>query len=267
MTRTSGQAPRGLTPRRIALATLAGLAVTHPYGAANVFVGKAVAEQTAMAGDGGKAGVMLSEGMSAFLTRLGYFEGTYRIVAALYLGGEGALARAHLEDSHHAFYEDIEPALAETGAAGFAVEAEAFVAAVRGDAGVSAVEETYAALMAALGRTRAAVNPSGYAQLMSVHDLIRLAAAEYDGGVSAGAVDVAIEYRDSWGFYATAKARAEELAAGGDVLLAKAGVDVLAQLDGVEALYPDLAAETAATDPSQLAAAAGWSEIIALRQK
>jgi len=272
MTKAPIAAPRLITPKPIALATLAGMAVAQPFDSADIFVGKALAEaantaSAGEAGEAGEAGVVLSEGPSAFLTKLGYFEGTYRIAAALYLGGDAAAAQAHLEESHHAFYEDIAPALAEYQAAGFAEEAEAFLAAINGDLGADAVREAYASLMTAIEGNVMSAQPSAYDRLLSVHELIKLAAAEYDGGVSDGVVEIPIEFRDSWGFYETARTRAAALAAGGDVSLAKAGVDVLAQLDGVEALYPALTSETGASDPSQLSVAAGWAEIIALRLK
>jgi hypothetical protein len=265
-------APRLITPRRIALATVAGISVTHSYGVQDMFVGKAYAETASKAeagegGEAGEAGVVLSEGPAGFLTKLGYFEGTYRIAASLYLSGARDGAKAHLEESHHAFYEDIEESLAKYKAIGFAREAEVFLAAVNEDKGNVAVTEAYDALMTAIDGNIISASPSGYDRLMSVHELIKLAAAEYEGGVTEGAVDIVIEYRDSWGFYETARARAERLARGTDVSLAKAGADVLAQLEGVEALYPSLTSDTAAVDASQLSVAAGWAEIIALRLK
>ena len=87
------------------------------------------------------------------------------------------------------------------------------------------------------------------------------------GGVEDGTVGIPIEYRDSWGFYETARLRAEALAASGDPAAAKAGGEVLAKLSGLDALYPGMTAASASSDPSPLAAAAGWVEIIALRQK
>lgn len=258
---------RLVTPRRIALATVAGMAVAQPQAFGQLIATKAMAEQSGEAGEAGEAGVELTEGPSEFLTKLGYFEGTYRIASELYLSGARDLAKAHMEDSHHAFYEDIEPFLAEYGAAGFAPEAEAFTMAIAQDAGDDAVKAAYVALIAAVGQSATSANASAYDKLMSLRDLVTLAAAEYDGGVSEGAVEVPIEYRDSWGFYETARVRALRFAEGGDVALAKAGADVLAQLDGVEALYPNLTSETASADPSQLSVAAGWIEIIALRQK
>ena len=260
--------PRRVSPRKWAVLAATGLATAAApvmlplLGAAPAFAA------SGEAGEAGEAGVVLSEGPSAFLTRLGYFEGTYRIVAELYLSGERDLARVHQEDSHHAFYEDIEPSLAEYGAPGFATEAEAFANAITQGASDQEVRAALNALLAGLSKAAAAAEAPAFQQIKSLQDLITLAAAEYEGGVEDdGTVELAIEYRDSWGFYEVARQRAAAMAASGDAALAKAGREVLEQLDGAEALYPSLIAETAATDPSQLSVAAGWIEIIALRHK
>ncbi len=263
---TTRKTPRLVTPRRIALATVAGMAVTQPQTLANLFASKAYAAG-AEQGEAGEAGVELSEGPAQFLTKLGYFEGTYRIAAKLYSQGAHKGAADHLEESHHAFYEDIEPALAEYKASGFAAEAEAFDTAVAEDAGEEAVKAAYEALMQAVAASAESANASTYDKLMSLHDLVTLAAAEYDGGVSEGVVELPIEFRDSWGFYETARARAEGYAAHADAALANAGAEVLEQLAGADVLYPSLTSDTGAKDPSQLTVAAGWIEIIALRAK
>lgn len=198
---------------------------------------------------------------------MGYFEGTYRIVSDLYLSGKRDLARAHLEESHHAFYEDVVPMLAEYNAPAFDDEAEAFTSAILEDATDDTVIATRDALYTALEATSAASVASTFERLQSLHDLMSLAAAEYDGGVANGTVDVAIEYRDSWGFYSTAKSRAEVLARSDDKAMAKAANDVLTRLDGLDAFYPGLDAEATIGDSSMLHAAAGWLEIIALPNK
>ncbi|WP_197915789.1 hypothetical protein [Thiosulfatihalobacter marinus] len=269
---TSPKTLRNVTPRRWTLAgTVAAtaLAAAHPVvvgavSVASTLPGSAAhASEGGEAGESGEAGVELSEGPSAFLTQLGYFEGTYRIIAQLYLDGERDLARAHMEESHHAFYEDIEAALAGYDAPGFRAEDAAFVAAVRDGAEDAELRAAFEALLTALARNAAAPGASLRDRLMSIKDMVALAAADYAGGVAGdGAVDIAIEYRDSWGFYNVARARAQALADAGE----QAGRDVLEQLDGLEALYPGLASDTAATDASQLSVATGWIEIIALRQ-
>lgn len=260
-------ASRQVNPRKWAVITVAGLAAAQPVVLAGLAANPVRADQAAEAGEAGEAGVEMSEGPSAFLTKLGYFEGTYRIAAELYLTGKRAVAREHLEESHHAFYEDIEEALAKYGASGFAEEADAFVQAIADDASDTEVRKRLEVLLAAVAQSAQASGASAYEQLLSIRELVALAAAEYDGGVDDGKVEMAIEYRDSWGFLETARMRAAALAAGDDAALAEAGRDVLAQLDGAEALYPGLTATEAAADPAQLALAAGWIEIIALRQK
>ena len=261
---------RRVSPRKWAVLAATGLATaTAPavlplLSPAPAF---AASGEAGEAGEAGEGGVVLSEGATGFLTQLGYFEGTYRIIANLYLSGARDLARAHQEESHHAFYEDIEPALAKHDAPGFAAEAEAFAAAVRGDASDEEVEAALETLLQGLNKAAAAAEAPTYERLSSLRDLVALAAAEYDGGVEAGKVELAIEYRDSWGFYEVARQRAAAMSASDEAVLAKAGKDVLEQLDGAEALYPSLTTDTASTDPSQLAVAAGWIEIIALRHK
>lgn len=263
-------APRRVSARRWALAGTAislALAGTAPTPVAKLLVTPAHASDAAEAGEAGESGVDLAEGPSAFLTSLGYFEGTYRIAARLYLDGHREGAAAHLDESHHAFYEDIETYIAEYSAPGFAPEAEAFTAAIMQDQGDETVRATYDALMARVATNAAAAKASAYDQAISVHDLIELAAAEYEGGVDAGEVVMAIEYRDSWGFFETARVRAEAFTQSGDDALATAGKDILEHLAAVDALYPSLTSETASPDAADLVVAAGWSEMIALRLK
>lgn len=260
--------PRKVTPRKLALLTATSLAAAAPlalpiFAAGGVVV--ATAAEASEGGEGGEAGVARSDGPSAYLTELGYFEGTYLIIAALYLGGERELARAHMEESHHAIYEDIAPKLAERGAPGFDAAAQAFADVVAGDAGDDAVKAAFETLMAQVAEARAAAGLSLHHQLISIRDLLALAHAEYQGGVEAGTVEVPIEYRDSWGFYEVARLRVAALAS--DPATAEAGQALLDRLEGLEALYPGLTVETAPDDPAPLAAAAGWADIAALRHE
>ena len=285
MTDSNDNAPRRIAPRKWAIATLAGLAVAQPAVWTGLSAGPALAEQAAEAGEAGEeaavspateageagesgeGAVELSEGPTGFLTQLGYFEGTYRIAAALYLGGGHDAAREHLDESHHAFYEDIEEALETYRAPGFEAEANAFLTAIADDAAEAEVQARLDTLLAAVSATAAAAGATAHDRLMSIRDLVALAEAEYEGGVEDGHVEMAIEYRDSWGFWETARQRALAMAAGGDPALAEAGRDVLEQLAGTEALYPGLTAAETGKAPGDLTLAAGWIEIIALRQK
>lgn len=268
----SPETSRRVHPRKL---TLAGLAAGALVAAQPAALGPLLATALplpagAAAGEGGEAGeggVVLSEGPAEFLTSLGYFEGAYRIAVRLYLDGDRAAAAEHLEDSHHAFYEDIEEQIARYGAPGFAQEAAAFTSAIIDDKGDAAVRDSYAIVMAKVAENANAAGASAYDRAMSVHDLVELATAEFEGGVDAGEVIVPIEYRDSWGFYETARARAEAFAASDDAGLAGAGADLLDHLAGVAALYPSLTSDKAAADPADLVVATGWSEIIALRLK
>ncbi|MDU8925993.1 hypothetical protein RXV86_01210 [Alisedimentitalea sp. MJ-SS2] len=255
---------RTVKPRKWTALTAAGLIAVQPVIAQVVFT---TPSHAAESGEAGEAGIEMSEGPSAFLTRLGYFEGTYRIAAELYLIGERDGARAHLEESHHAFYEDIEDALVKYAAPGFSEEAAAFLKAISEDAANDEVSARLAVLLTAMAGTADAAQASAYDRLLSIRELVALAAAEYEGGVDEGRVELAIEYRDSWGFLAVAKIRALSMMEGEDEVLAKAGGEVLEQLEGTVALYPGLTATEAAKDASQLAVAAGWIEIIALRQR
>ena len=267
--------PRTVSPRKWALLTATSLAAAAPLALPVLSAGgllyatSAEAGEAGEAGEGGEsgeAGVARSEGPSAFLTELGYFEGTYLIIANLYLSGDKDTARAHMEESHHAMYEDIAPKLADLGAPGFDAAAKTFNDAVADgapDAEVSAALETLLAEVKAAGK---AAKLSLRDQLVSIKDLLALSHAEYEGGVDDGEVEVPIEFRDSWGFYETARLRAEAMAADSDPATARAGEAVLEKLAGLDTLYPSLTAERAPADPSPLAAAAGWVEIIALRQ-
>lgn len=263
---------RTVKPRKWTLAgtvAASALAVAHPVMVAGLSASAVVHGSVAEASEGGEsgeAGVTLTEGPATFLTKLGYFEGTYRIILALYLSDERELARAHMEESHHAWYDDIEPQLTEYDAPGFADEDAAFTAAVATNVSDADVQAAFEALIAAMGHSASASGASLRDQVMSLKDLMALSAAEYGGGVEEGAVEIPIEYRDSWGFYETARERAVSMSQSGDAATAKAGADVLKRLGGLDALYPSLTAETASNDASPLAGAAAWIEIIALKQ-
>lgn len=266
---------RRVTPRKWALAgTIAAstLAAAQPSVISTLSVAAMMVGSTAdaagasEAGEAGEAGVALTEGPAKFLTKLGYFEGTYRIIATLYLEGDRDLAREHMEESHHAFYEDIEDQLAEYKAQGFKSEHDVFLKLIEDDAPFGDVMMALNTLLDAVTETGLSSNAPLREEIMSFKDLMTLAAAEYEGGVEDGKVTLAMEYRDSWGFYETARRRAVNMSEAPDEIRAQAGKDVLERLEGLGALFPTLTSDTASTDQPALSAAAGWVEIVALRQ-
>lgn len=258
---------RPVTPRRWALAgTVLGLAAggVAPAPLTQLVLAPALAAE---AGESGEAGIVRAEGPAEYLTELGLFEAAHRITAALYGMGEVALAQEHLEASHHAYYEDIAPHVAAHGAPDFEAAAARFAEAVMAGAAPDVVASTEAQVLAAIATAYAAAMASPHDQLLSMKDLVAVAAADYEGGVEAGKVSFAQEYRDAWGFVEVARARAEAMAASPEAAQSKAGRAVLEQLDGLGALFPALVVDAAGGDPTLLPAAAAWIEIIALRVK
>ena len=261
---------RLVTPRRWALAgTVAGMALSAvaPVGLSLVAARPAMAQEAAAseAGEAGESAVALTEGPAAYLTELGLFEAAHRIVGALYAQGWMALAREHLEASHHAYYEDLVEDLEKYGAPGFEEAAQAFADAVEAGAGPEKVAAAEARVLEAIEAARASSGASPADALMSMKDLVAVAAADYASGVEEGAVTLGQEYRDAWGFIAVVRAQAEHLAASPEPARAKAGTDVLAQLDALAPLFPGLTATEAGGDPTLIPAASAWIEIIALR--
>lgn len=259
---------RTVSPKRWALVTATSLAtITAPAITTILTTTAAHATAGAEAGEAGEAGVVLTGGSTEFLTRLGYFESTYRIIATLYLEGHRDLAREHMEASHHAFYEDIEEKLTEYSAPGFIAEADAFNAAIADDAGEEQVLTALGNVVAALRTNEQSAGATLSETIMSLKDLMALAAAEYSYGVHEGKVEAGIEYRDSWGFYETTRLRAVAMNDSEDADTAKAGAAILEQLEGLDALYPSLTATDASDSAVDLTVASGWIEIIALRNK
>ena len=263
---------RTVSPRKWALVTATSLATISSPAITTLLTTTAASAETgvaaaAEAGEAGESGVVLTDGPTEFLTRLGYFEGTFRIIANLYLSGNRDLAREHMELSHHAWYEDVEELLAEYHAPGFVAEHQAFMDAVTNDASDDDVQSARDAVLTALNANGMASQATLFEQLMSIKDLTALATAEFEGGVSEGTVEADIEFRDSWGFYETARQRALVLSTSADAAAAKAGTQVLEQMEGLEEYYPGLTATEAPVDATGLAVAAGWIEIIALRNK
>ena len=102
--------PRLVVPRRTLLTGTA--AVFGTLSAAPVWA--QAASEGGEGGEGGEGAAMADlDGPVEMLVELGLFEATHRIVAALYAEGLANDARSHLEQSHHASFEDIEHALEE----------------------------------------------------------------------------------------------------------------------------------------------------------
>ncbi len=223
--------------------------------------------QSAEGGEGGEGGEgAAAEGLSpdvAWLVDLGLFAATHRIVAELAATGHPDLARAHLDQSHHAYYDDLEDRLADRGLPGFEAEAQAFTAAVAAD-DPAAVATTAATVLAALDRAGADLSPRD--RMQAAEQLLRTAADDYAAGVQDGAVTAPQEYRDAWGFAEAARALTAQVAAASDPAVAAAGQAALDALAPVAPLFPDIAASAIpAADPSVLAGAAARVELAALR--
>lgn len=222
---------------------------------------------TSEAGEAGEAGIVVPEGPAEFLTELGKFEATHLIVAALYASGDTAQAVEHLEQSHHAYYDDLEHDLEEYGAREFEDEAEDFADLVTDGASAKKVAKAADKVMTAIAAARKSIDAPARDQLFAAKALLDTAAADYAAGVDETRIEAPQEYRDAWGFVEAARIIARELAASEDDRTAKAGQDALAQIDTVAPLFPALSATQAGGDLSLLAAAAAWVEIIGLRLK
>jgi hypothetical protein len=185
-------------------------------------------------------------------------------VAALYAEGAVDTAREHLEQSHHAYYEDLQDDLAEHGAAPFADEAKAFAEAVKNGADAGTVAAAAEAVLAAIAAAHA--SEAAAEEMKAAEALVRIAYEDFNGGVDAGEILAPQEYRDAWGFVDVARARLERLAESPDAEVAKAGQGGLTALEPVAALFAGgLTAERAGDDPSLIAGAAARIEIAGLR--
>lgn len=216
-------------------------------------------------GEGGESGHAMDSAPIRFLTDLDMFEAAYTIAAAQYAGGDRAGALEQLETSHHALYADLAPHLAEIGAPGFADAVRAFHDAIARGAPEAEVSARLDTLLAAIDAARAAADATPVDRVMVIRNLLNDAAADFAGGVENGEILSAHEYRDAWGFFHVAKARAQALADSTDPALSQAGHDVLAQIDRAAPLFPTLDPATAPGDPASLSVAAAWIEIIGLR--
>ncbi|MEZ5752820.1 MAG: hypothetical protein R3D60_12940 [Paracoccaceae bacterium] len=256
--------PRRVSPRRWAAATTAVLATAiAPISGPLMLTGAAFAQ--AESGEAGEAGMIPQDTTAGFLAELGLFEAAHRIVGALYARGDIDEARDQLAGSHHALYEDLADDLASRQAPGFAAETADFAQAVNTGASSEIVEARLQNLLAAVELARLATTDSAYERVMGLKLLLDVANADFSGGVDNGEILSDHEYRDAWGFVETVRAGAQAMTLAPDAAQAQAGRDILAQLERIAPLFPDLQATAAPGDPNLIAAAAGWVEIIALR--
>jgi hypothetical protein len=259
MTDDRNRGPRLVMPRRY---MIAGTIVT--VGALAAAGARAQSAEGGEGGEGGEGAVL--EGLDAgaeFLTELGLFEATHRIVAGLYLGGATAAAAEHLEYSHHASYEDIEDDIAARGAPGFEPAVGAFAAAVAAGAPAGEVAQLSEAVLAGVEAARAGAAPAD--EMKAAEQLLRASAGDYEASVTGGAVTEAQEYRDAWGFAEVARLRLAALAAAPDAEVAAAAGAALAALDPLAEALPGLTATAAPGDPSVILGAAARVELSAYR--
>lgn len=261
-------AARVVSPRSWALAS--GLAAVSALGVTAPLATPALAQATpaapaAESGEAGEAGMQVQDPAIEYLAKLGLFEASYRIAVALYGTGAHAEAAAHLETSHHAFYDDIADDIAAHGARPFGDKARALTQAIANGDSDEVVTELATALFSAIAAAADAAHPTPGERIMAMHELMDVAAADYKGGVENGKVIEPHEYRDAWGFVETVRARALRLAASDKPDVAQAGRDVLEQVNMLAPLFPSVDATTTEGDPADIAAASAWIEIIALR--
>lgn len=254
---TSPRTPRLVMARR---SVLAGATVSIALGAS---------AHALWADEGGEAGegAAIAELPDAvqFLTVLGLFEAQHRIVADLYALGDVVAAQAHLAESHHAFYEDLEEGIGELGATGFQSETEGFANAVTSGADAGSVKTAGEAVFAAITSVRKRAHDKD--QIKAAEALLRVAASDIEAGVDAGQVTLPQEYRDAWGFATVATLWLDDLAADQDATVAAAAKSALAGKADVAAQFAGVDAKAAPGDPAALLAAAARVELAAYRLK
>ncbi len=255
---SSPRSPRLVLPRRQMMTT--SLAALGLSGTALAAFGQEAGE----GGEGGEGAAMagLDPRIEA-LTHVGLYEATHRIAVALLEEGNVALAQEHVQSSHHAFYDDVAEALEVLDGVGFAPTSAAFAAALEAGNAAPALEAGRAVLD---GCAAIAAAAPAAEQMAAIEALLRVAAADYEGGVQDGTVVLDIEYRDAWGFTRTARAWTERLAASDDAAVAGAGAAALQAFAPADALFPALTATAVpGADPSVLLGLAARVEIAALR--
>jgi len=219
------------------------------------------------AGEGGESGEGAAlEGLSpdvSFLTILGQFEATHRIVAGLVANDDPATAKLHLEQSHHAFYEDIAEGLTERGDPSFEAQADQFAEAIESGADNATTTELADTVIGIIHRT---VHGSKPADVMAAaRQLVLIAAGDFEGGVEDGMVVEPQEYRDAWGFANVAEAWLAVVADHADTKVAAAGDAAVRAMQPTAALFDGLDATETDGDASVLYGAAARIEIAALR--
>ncbi|WP_375203040.1 hypothetical protein [Hyphococcus sp.] len=172
---------------------------------ASPIAGEAEGEGLGAEGEG-EGGEGESEGASAsgdpatddvaYLKLLGLVRGHLIAFYELYQSGSKDMARMHVKHPESELYSDIAPAFGARGQSGFADELTALAnaATAGGD-----VEAEYSAAVEAINAHAPATNPA--VVLLSVSEIIRVAADEFDIGVEDdGAISNAHEYQDAYGF-------------------------------------------------------------------
>jgi len=275
MTTPPVKSPRPVQPRTwsvLGTAAASGLAAalaTSPYQAMAAALSPALPgfQMASEGGESGEGAVQTEDHEVAFLVRLGYFAATHIIVSTLYAGGDVDLAIEHLEQSHHAEYDDIEGDLAAYNATGFEPLAVAFAKAVRVKADPADVAAKAQAVLAAIAAVHASGVVSAKDEMKALALIAATAAEDFEAGASQGRVEVGQEYRDAWGFLNAALTVATALAASSDADTATAGTSAQKVLVEALAQFPALVSDTAGTDPSVIHSAAAWIDFAVVRMK
>ena len=134
-----------------------------------------------------------------YLTQLGLMRGHLLVGHTLFALGEQGMAQSHAKHPSDELYVGIEASFAKHDTDGFAAELEAYADALASGE-PTAVESTYAALTAAIGRSEDVVDASPSLTARVIVSILREAAAEYALGVVDGQLENVHEYQDAYGF-------------------------------------------------------------------
>ena len=217
---------------------------------------------TAEGGEGGEsgAGAEMPDG-AGYLASLALIEGHLRVGFALYSEGQADLAITHMKHPKDEIYTDLEPELAEYGAAGFADELAALADSVTAKKPLPEVEAAYQAVLVKTQMARDASAASPRAIFDSIIAVTRVAAEEHAIGIVDGQVANLHEYQDAWGFIETAKLMAQGLVGSDDAKVALAAEKTVAALNGTSAAFAGLVPKSAVGGGDILLAAAGSIEL------